>query len=306
MTSAAVAAIRKVMVIYNPRSGTLLAASDEDPETALRTLFIERGVEPEMHAFDCDALPALIENAQNNQVDAIVVCGGDGSILAVVKALGDCQLPLGIIRGGTMNILARDLSLPETLDAAADVIVVGKTRAIDIGIVNDELFLCNSAIGMMPHLARTREKLRDVSWWWKWPTVLRQAISLLRTYPRLHIRIEMNGVTRHYRTRAIAISNNPLTDAPGPIPPRETLDSGKLGIYIARDTSRWAVLKVAARMMAGTWQHDETVASIAIQSAVLSLDRPRPLSVMNDGEATQMKTPLHYSIRPQALRVLVT
>lgn len=297
--------IRKVLVIFNPRSGTLLAASDENPETKLRTLFTERGVEPEVHAFDCDALPRLIQKAETEKMHAIVVCGGDGSILSVVKALGNCQLPLGVIRGGTMNILARDLGLPEALDAAVDVIVGGKTRAIDMGIVNEEPFLCNSAIGMMPHLARTREKLREVSWWWKWPTVLRQAINLLRTYPRLHILIEINGETRLYRTRAIAISNNPLADAKGPIPPRETLDSGKLGIYIARDTSRWAIIRVAAQMLAGNWQHDDTVASITIQSAVLSLDRPRPLSVMNDGEATQMKTPLHYSIRPQALRVFV-
>lgn len=305
MIEAAIAPIRKVIVIYNPRSGTLLAASDEDPEAQLRTLFTERGVEPEMHTFDCDALPALIQKAEATHVDAIVVCGGDGSILAVVKALGDRKLPLGIIRGGTMNILARDLGLPETLDAAADVIVGGRVRAIDVGYVNDEAFLCNSAIGLMPHLARTREKLREVSWWLKWPTVLRQAITLIRTYPRLHVQIEMNGKTRRFRTRAIAISNNPLDDAKGPIPPRKTLDSGKLGIYVARDTSRWAVVRVAAHMLAGTWQHDETVASISIKSAVLSLNRPRPLSVMNDGEPTQLKTPLHYSIRPQALRVLV-
>jgi len=305
MIEAAIAPIRKVIVIYNPRSGTLLAASDEDPEAQLRTLFTERGVEPEMHTFDCDALPALIQKAEAKHMDAIVVCGGDGSILAVVKALGDRKLPLGIIRGGTMNILARDLGLPETLDAAADVIVGGRVRAIDVGYVNDEAFLCNSAIGLMPHLARTREKLREVSWWLKWPTVLRQAITLIRTYPRLHVQIEMNGKTRRFRTRAIAISNNPLDDAKGPIPPRKTLDSGKLGIYVARDTSRWAVVRVAAHMLAGTWQHDETVASISIKSAVLSLNRPRPLSVMNDGEPTQLKTPLHYSIRPQALRVLV-
>lgn len=304
MPAAATAAIRKVIVIYNPRSGTLLAASDEDPEAQLRSLFTDRGVEPVMHAFDCDALPTLLQGAEAAAIDAVVVCGGDGSILAVVKALGERKLPLGIIRGGTMNILARDLGLPEAIDAAADVIVGGKIRAIDMGFVNDQIFLCNSAIGLMPHLARTREKLREVAWWKKWPTVLIHAISLIRKYPRLHVKIEMNGETRHFRTRAIAISNNPLADAKGPIPPREALDSGKLGIYIARDTSRWAVVRVAAQMMAGTWQHDETVASLSIKSAVLSLDRPRPLSVMNDGEPTQLHTPLHYTIRPQALRVL--
>ena len=58
-------------------------------------------------------------------------------------------------------------------------------------------------------------------------------------------------------------------------------------------------------MMAGTWQHDETVASFTIKSAVLSLNRPRPLSVMNDGEPIQLHAPLHYSIRPRARRMLV-
>lgn len=295
--------VSKVTVVYNPRSGTLLA-NPQDPEVQLRTLFNQRGVEADLHAFDCDALPGVIREAEATAVDAIVICGGDGSILAAVKAMEHSPLPLGIIRGGTMNILARDLGIPEAIEDAVDVIVRGNVRAIDIGIVNDEIFLCNSAIGMMPHLARTREKLRAVSWWWKWPTVLRHAVRLLRSYPRLHIRVDLPGETRHFRTRAIGITNNPLADAPGPIPPRETLDSGNLGIYIARDTSRWAVIRVAAQMLAGTWQHHEGVALISAPSAVLSLDRQRPLSVLNDGEGTQLKAPLHYRILPQALRVI--
>lgn len=228
-------------MIYNPRSGTLFSASDEDPETQLRKLFTDRGVELEMQAFDCDALPALLQHAEETAIDAVVVCGGDGSILAVVKALGDRKLPLGIIRGGTMNILARDLGLPETLDAAADVIVGGKIRAIDVGFVNDEAFPCNSAIGLMPHLARTRGKLREVPWWRKWPTVLSQAISLIRTYPRLHVKIEKDGETRHFRTRAMAISNNPLADVQGPIPPAK------------RSTKEGLAYTSHATLRAGRW-----------------------------------------------------
>lgn len=142
------ASIRKVIVIYNPRSGTLLAAGDDDPETNLRKLFEDRGVEPELHAFDFDALPELLKRADENSTDAVVVCGGDGSILAVVGALGDRKLPLGLIPGGTMNILARDIGLPTEPEAAADVIVGGKIEAIDVGFVNGQPFLCNSAIGL--------------------------------------------------------------------------------------------------------------------------------------------------------------
>ena len=296
--------IRNVIVIYNPRAGTLLAMGG-DPEHTLRQLFEARGIHAALHAFDKHRLNGIFERVDTASVDAVVVCGGDGSILAVVTAIGTRKIPLGLLPGGTMNILARDLGLPQELEAAADVILGGRTRAIDVAYVNEHPFLCNSAIGLMPHLARTREKLREVSWWRKWPTVLRQAIRLIRTYPRLHVKIATGHETRHFRTRAIAISNNPLLDAQGPIPPRETLDAGKLGIYIARDTSRWAVVRLAARMMAGTWQQDETVACLSIESAVLSLDRPRLLSVMNDGEPTQLYTPLHYSIRPRALHVLV-
>ena len=297
-------AIRNVIVIYNPRAGTLLAMGG-DPEHTLRQLFEARGIDARLHAFDKNSLSGIFERADAASVDAVVVCGGDGSILAVVNALGARKLPLGLLPGGTMNILARDLGLPHELEAAADVILGGRVRAIDVGYVNEHPFLCNSAIGLMPHLARTREKLREVSWWKKWPMVLHHAITLIRTYPRLHVKIETEGATRVFRTRAIAVSNNPLSDAQGPIPPRETLDAGKLGIYIARDTSRWAVIRVAALMMAGAWQQDETVACLAIKSAVLSLGRARPLSVMNDGEPTQLLTPLNYTIRPQALRVMV-
>lgn len=295
--------IRKVMVIYNPRAGTLLAMGG-DPEHSLRMLFEPRGIEVVLYALTEHNLTQLLECAVTS-TDAVVVCGGDGSILGVVNALGNCKLPLAVLPGGTMNILARDLGLPLELEAAADVIRGGRIRAIDVAYVNNHPFLCNSAIGLMPHLARTREKLRELSWWRKWPSVLMHAVKLLRNYPRLRVTINTQGKTQVFRTRAIAISNNPLADAPGPIPPRETLDAGKLGIYIARDTSRWAVVKVAARMMAGTWQQNETVACLSIQSAVLSLDRPRLLSVMNDGEPTQLYTPLHYTIHPQALRVLV-
>lgn len=294
--------IRRVMVIYNPRAGTLLAMG-EDPAQTLRNLFEPRGIEIELHAFAEASLTRIIARATSS-VDAVVVCGGDGSILGVVNALGD-RKPLALLPGGTMNILARDLGLPLELEAAADVIQRGRIRAIDVAYVNDHPFLCNSAIGLMPHLARAREKLREVSWWAKWPQVLKQAIGLIRTYPRLHVKIDTDDATQLFRTRAIAISNNPLIDAQGPIPPRASLDAGKLGIYIARDTSRWAVVGVALRMMLGTWQQTKTVACLAVKSAVLSLNRPRPLSVMNDGEPMQLHTPLHYTIRQRALHVLV-
>jgi len=299
------ASIRKVLVIYNPRSGTLLRGDEDDPEGLLRELFSERGIEADLHAFDADALPEWLERAERSDIDAVVVCGGDGSILAVVAALGNRKLPLGLLPGGTMNILARDIGLPTDLAQAADVIARGRVEAIDVAEVNGKPFLCNSAIGLMPHLARTREQLRDMPLWRKWPRVVAEFFTLVRKYPRLRVAIEIDGRTRRFRTRALAVSNNLMSDTRGPIPARDSLDAGVLGFYVACETSRWALLRIALRMLAGTWQGDLAMERFSATSAILSLDRARPLSVMNDGEPSQFQTPLHYNIRPGALRVLV-
>ena len=304
--------IRKVLVIYNPRSGTLLAADDgnpdtheDDPERILQTLFQERGIEAELHAFDADALPGLVDRACAGEMDALVVCGGDGSIRSVVTVLGDRTLALGIIPGGTMNIVARDAGLPTELADAVDVIVRGRISPIDVACVNGEPFLCNSALGLMPHLARTREELRGEPWWRKWPKVLAEFFSLLKTYPRLRLTVEANGETRRFRTRAVAVSNNLLTDAAGPIPARESVRAGKLGIYVAQDTSRWALLRIALRMASGSWQGHRSMETIETEAAVLSLGHSGLVSVMNDGEPTRMRDPLRYTIRAGALRLLV-
>ncbi len=299
------AAIRKVLVVYNPRSGTLLRGDEEDPEGLLRTLFTERGVEANLHAFDPDALGGWLDFAEQDATDAVVVCGGDGSILAVVAALGDRKLPLGLLPGGTMNILARDIGLPVDLAEAADVIAQGRVRAIDVAEINGKPFLCNSAIGLMPHLARSREHMRDLPLWRKWPRVLSEFFTLMRKYPRLRVAIEVDGRTRRFRTRALAVSNNLMSDTRGPIPARDSLDAGVLGFYVACETSRWALLRIALRMLAGTWQGDLAMEKFSATSAILSLDRARPLSVMNDGEPSQFQTPLHYRIRPGALHVIV-
>lgn len=296
--------IGKVIVIYNPRAGILLTANKDDPEAALRKLFVDRGIAAELHAFDFDALPGLLEAAGKNATDAVIVCGGDGSILAVIAALRGLSLPLGLIPGGTMNVLARDIGLPTDAEAAADIIAAGMTDTIDVAYVNEQPFLCNSVIGLMPHLARTREKLREVSGWIKWPKVLLQTFTLMRKYPRLDIRCDALGQIRRFRTRTLIVSNNLLSDTQGIMPERDTLSAGTLGIYAVRETSRWVLFRVVARMLSGTWQDDTSLAIIATPAAKLSLNRPRPLTVMNDGEPVQLHTPLNYSIQPRALRVL--
>lgn len=51
--------------------------------------------------------------------ELIIVCGGDGTINEVLNGMTPSRIPLGILPGGTANIVAKELGLPENIKQAA-------------------------------------------------------------------------------------------------------------------------------------------------------------------------------------------
>lgn len=87
-----------------------------------------------------DELGAVVREYRN-QLDLVIVGGGDGTLNAVVDSLVETNLPLGILPLGTANDLARTLNLPLTMKEACDVIAKGNLKSIDLGRVNGKYFL---------------------------------------------------------------------------------------------------------------------------------------------------------------------
>jgi diacylglycerol kinase (ATP) len=66
-------------------------------------------------------------------VDLVAVFGGDGTTMQAAAALVGTDVPLGIVPGGTGNLLAGNLRIPSSPGRAADVLVRGRTRRLDLG-----------------------------------------------------------------------------------------------------------------------------------------------------------------------------
>lgn len=296
--------MHKIAVVYNARSGALSSGSEdaEPVEDRLADLFARRGVVAELQAFEPATLPEDVRALLAHQPDAVIVAGGDGTIRSVAEYTAGSGVPLGVLPAGTMNLLARDLGIPEETDAAVDALLAAPVQLIDVARVNGQVFLCSSALAIMPHLGRIRERSRGtigLSLLRLWA----RAIRIWRRYPRMRLAVVVDGHEHLVRTRAMVVSNNPLTPRPGP-PHRDHLDTGRLVAYVTRDRTRWDLLGIAAKVPTGTWLTDRRLRTYEGETVQVVSSRLTMMSVMNDGEIVQLEMPLRYDIQPRALAVL--
>jgi diacylglycerol kinase family enzyme len=293
----------RAALLLNPRAGTLLAR----PELLDRIPAALRQAGMEVLDIGDDAGPDLdakLEAALALRPDLLVVGGGDGSIRAAAARLAGGPGALAVLPLGTMNLLARDLGVPLEPDEAAAALEHACFREIDVGLVNGEVFLCQSVIGLPNRMGLHRERVRGRHGLAaRWRVVVAFARALWRHPPlRLGLRADGQEVNRVW-TSAVSVVNNTYDEVPGHFFHRPRLDAGVLSWLVARDFGVWWSARLLASMALGRWRKGAEV--ISGEAATLDiLSRRRHLRVMNDGEAMLLQTPLRYSIQPRALRVL--
>lgn len=300
----------RVALVLNGAAGALLGRTAEAIAAPLDRILAAAGAEGRATVAEGEALSRALDAAFASDAEAILVGGGDGTIIAAAERLlaegragGACR-PLGIVPLGTANLLARDLGIPLSPEAALPALLAGTTRRIDVGLVNGRIFLNSSLPGIAPRLVQQRERMRRTPGPLKW---LRLARAFFRGFdrgPRLHVVLQAEDRPVRLVTRTLAITNNPLAEGFAAIHSRAALDGGVLGVYAARIGRRLDLWRLLARLVAGTWQHDRATAALAARRVNVISRRTR-LWVANDGENHLLATPLRYRILPRALTVLV-
>ncbi len=90
----------------------------------------------------------VVRNTDPTRFDAIAVAGGDGTINEVLNGLPATAPPLAILPLGTVNVLAREIALPRSVNAIAEAVVFGPTRPINLGEVNGRRFAVMASVGL--------------------------------------------------------------------------------------------------------------------------------------------------------------
>ncbi len=125
--------MKKGILIYNPVAGRRPARRKREVHEAANVLR-QAGLEIELAPTQRPAMAhELAQAAVANGVDLVLACGGDGTINEVINGLAPSTVPLGILPGGTANIVARELRIPIHPVRAARQLLRWTPRRIALG-----------------------------------------------------------------------------------------------------------------------------------------------------------------------------
>ena len=296
----------RAIVLLNAAAGqTASGGGGENPRgREVRDALAEVGVEADVRGVEGAKLVEAAKAAVVERPNAIVAVGGDGTVSAVASGVAGSEVPMGVIPQGTLNHFAKDLRLPLELKEAARVIAHGRVAQVDVGRVNDRIFVNNSSIGLYPQVVRQRDQLRERLGRGKWYAMVTAIMAVLRLFPTVRLRVSANGQTFLRTTPFVFVGNNQYRLDLFSLGQRQRLDGGDLCLYFTNRTGRTGLLRLTLRTLFGRLSQDKDFNAVCAQEVWIDSSK-RHLSVALDGEVFSMRPPLHFRSWRGALRVLL-
>jgi YegS/Rv2252/BmrU family lipid kinase len=250
----------------------------------------------------------LAERGRAEGFDALLSYGGDGTAMQIAAAIAGTGIPLGLLPGGTGNVLAGNLRLPRRPLAAARVILRQVPHAIALGAVEraDGLHyfaVCCGAGFDAALMGRTDAASKRR---WRRAAYIRQALTGLYTATNAHHRFTIDGV-EHRREAAMVLVCNCADLMPPFLRLRADIrpDDGVLDVVALRAEGVWQSVTAFTELLLSraraardqVWFGRGRVVRIEVESGP-------PVPAQLDGEVTGT-TPLEARVLPGALTVFV-
>jgi diacylglycerol kinase family enzyme len=245
------------------------------------------------------ARAAAAAGAARERHTAVIAVGGDGTQHTVAQACHEAGCAMGVMPYGTFNYFARTHGMPTEPQAAARWLMRARPRPVQVGAVNDRLFLVNASLGIYPELLQDRERFKARFGRSRWVAALAAVTTLLRAQRRLRLHIELHDGERDLQTLTLFVGNNRLQLRQWGAEPADTLPGapghGSLAALMLRPVGTWSMIGLMLQGAMGRLREAAGVESLEFHRMVV---RPRiahghrHLPVALDGEVTRMRAPL--------------
>ncbi|MBK1987816.1 YegS/Rv2252/BmrU family lipid kinase [Sphaerospermopsis aphanizomenoides BCCUSP55] len=293
---------RSACLIFNPVAG------QGDPELELDQ--IRSILEPEIALdiyFTTEEVDAdeLARAAVQRGVETIIASGGDGTLSAAAEAVINTDIPFGIISRGTANAFAAALSIPDTIAAACQTILQGKTRTIDVACCNERQMVLLAGIGFE---AATVEKAdREAKNRFGMMAYILAGFQELRNLQRFDVEIETEDKIIKTIASAVTVANAaPPTSVLAQGPAGIIFDDGLLDLTIVAPETKVGAIAATFHLFqtASTGTPVERNDIGYLRSKHLKITTEPPQKVVVDGEIIGI-TPVEIKCIPAGLKVFV-
>jgi YegS/Rv2252/BmrU family lipid kinase len=278
-------------------------ARGEKEADEIRSALAAAGVPACVELLDGSGIEERAKDAVKASAKLLIVGGGDGSVSAAAGVLAGTKTKLGILPLGTLNHFARDLGIPLDLAKAAMLIGKGKAHAVDVAEVNGRIFVNNSAIGLYPLMVIDRDLQRKRLGRSKRLAMLVASARTLARFNHTRLTLTVNDEKARIDTPLLFVGNNDYRidlRAPGR---RESLEDGRLSVFVMRKKTRRGLIAATIRALLGRTRDDDMVRLEDVQRLQVASRRTH-LIISVDGEVETMTGPLDYRVRKGALKVI--
>jgi diacylglycerol kinase family enzyme len=244
-------------------------------------------------------------DAASRGFEVVASLGGDGTVNEVANGLAGTDTVLAVLPGGSTNVFARTIGLPNDPVAAAKTLVAaleqGSTRRVGLGVVNGRYFAFHTGIGFDAAVVRKVERRAGVKRWVGHPLFIWSALTTWtrgydRRRPSFRVRYD-DGTEVPDGYFAVCLNTNPYTylgNRPLDLSPAATLERG-LVLITFRTLDAWPLVRSIAGALRGGGLPDDRPADLDQATDLLHVvvegERPFPYQVDGDylGETRRLE-----------------
>jgi diacylglycerol kinase (ATP) len=287
--------VRSAALIYNPTAGR---RRHEQILDSVLSALREGGFDVEPVPTQAPGDATRLARDRAGRMEAVFAFGGDGTVREVAAGLLGTETALGIVPGGTVNVLSMSLGLPRDPLAAARLAGRLEAQKLDVGLIGEMPFLMMVSAGLDASVMAgldTRLKWRigkaayvwqGLQEWWRYP------------YPRFEVIADGAPLEASF----VAVSNIPYYGGAYALAPGARPHDGKLDLVLFRGNGRRDTLGFALDLLRGAHLRRSDVTVRHVQE--VELRSPAGAVAQIDGDVCEERLPFTVRIAPDPLLVL--
>jgi diacylglycerol kinase (ATP) len=294
----------RAKLIFNPSAGAMRGSPVEILDVIHEMQAWKLVPEPYLVEPGCD-LPAVVQNALQQGIRMFVVCGGDGTILAVAGALigtPSGRATLGIIPTGTQNNVALSLGIPADVPAAIALLRTGRRIKVDVGLAAcgqiARPFLLACVAGLASAIFPSADDIQHGNL-----ARIGDFLAALVASPPAEMHLVLDNKQEvHTQGHIALVSNMPYIGLHFQVGSPVAFNDGLLDVLLFTDLSKMELLGYAAQKVVGGGTEDPRIQHF--QARRVDMDTQPAMPVMADG-LEMGEGALHISVQRHALAVMV-